>query len=147
MAIPTILSGAAGRALRAFEPIATSEAVDMPHFAGWAAKQTINSAKPDLVKALGAARQPAFSAEMHAAITNLRNEVRVGASIRQIDGAMTELRDAARATALRRGAVALAVTGTVVGAGYLAANAAGGGSDPVPSAPGRPGDEPTHVSV
>ncbi len=97
MAIPMILSGAAGRALRTLEPVAAmgghvdnvfagrvaTNGTDLGSFLASsddvltrsAARSIINDAGSDIARALGGTRKPAFSAELHAATQNLRGSV------------------------------------------------------------------------
>ncbi len=96
MAIPTILAGAAGRALRTLAPIAeygvqggrvashqsrmvaSNAATQLADATTWMsahARDVINSAKGDVASALGTTRQPAFSSELHAASMNLRSSL------------------------------------------------------------------------
>ena len=93
MTLPTILTGAAGRALHTLQPVsATANLVDNvlagpgklgagelgTAFKGVGSlfgkdglRETINRAGVDVTKSLGASRGPAFSAELHAATQNM----------------------------------------------------------------------------
>jgi hypothetical protein len=131
MAIPTILSGAAGSALKTLKPL-QAMADDV---AG--SRALINSAKPDITKALGATRQPAFSAELHASSRNFASGV---AGPEGIHAAMAELSTAASATAVKRVTIgSLAIGGAL--AGLLALRSAANGSDGQIMAPGPIGGD------
>ncbi len=127
MSIPTILSGAAGRALNTLRPL-EGMAADVA-----ASRTLINSAKDDLAKALGGTRQPAFSAELHATSRNFASGLAGPEGIR---GALDELSSAARTTAVRRGVVigSLAAGGAL--AGVLALRGGAGSGDGQIMAPG-----------
>jgi hypothetical protein len=93
MAIPTILSGAAGRALQTLAPVtsmATHAEATMasgitattfrdlsgfPSISAAASKDLINAARADVGHALGADRVGAFQAELHAGVHNLDGNI------------------------------------------------------------------------
>lgn len=129
MTISTMLTGAAGRALRTLQPLETVAAGDRT-----AAKVLINSARDDIGKALGAGRRSSFSAELHAAAGNLHGGVGNGAT--DIAAGLGELAAAGRRTAATRVTIgAVGVGAGIAGVASLAIR----NSEPVIMAPGAPG--------
>lgn len=189
MAIPSILTGAAGRALRTLEPVAgmgshadgvlsgriatngtdvasalvTADQVLTPG----AARSTINAAGADIAAALGSARKPAFSAELHAATRNLHGGIQglgrassideltrltrsTHGAANEIGAAMDELRVAASVTARNRVVLgSLGLGGGLAGLASLANGRSGDVQDlaPGPYRPPATPDAPSGISL
>jgi hypothetical protein len=140
MAIPTILSGAAGRALRTLTPLSTTNTQ------GLDALVLVNRALPDMVSALGDDAGKALGKRLFDASRS--GSTRTATSREQVRIGLDELQSAASSTATKRVVIgSLAVGGAL--AGLLALRGAGSGGDSQPMAPGPIGEDraPTGISV
>jgi hypothetical protein len=121
MSIATLLAGAAGRARTTINPMALIARVDAGE-----TRTIINSARGDVLKALGTSRGPAFMSEMHAASLNMRSGAASTKGVTDMLAGFRELETAARHTSTRRivGAAGI-LGGTITGATLLAAGRRG----------------------
>lgn len=132
MAIPTILSGAAGRALKALTPLSTTNT------RGIEALAVVTRATGDITKAIGDDAGKALAKRVFDASRS--GSTRSAASRDTIRAALDTLEGAAKSTAQKRVLVgSLAVGGAL--AGLLALRGLGSGSHSTPMAPGPIGGD------
>lgn len=130
MALPTILSGAAGRALKSLQPLTTPTK-------GLDALVVVHRAMPDMASALGDDAAKVLGKKLFDASRG--GSTRTAASREQIRLGLDELQSAASSTATKRIVIgSLAVGGAL--AGLLALRGLGSGSDSIPMAPGPIGE-------
>ena len=132
MAIPTILSGAAGRALKALTPLTTPTK-------GLEALRVVHRAMPEMTRALGDDAAKVLGKKLFDASRS--GSTRSAASREQVRIGLDMLEAAARSTAQKRIAIGtLAVGGAL--AGLLALRGVGAGGDHgTPMAPGPLGGD------
>ena len=131
MAIPTILSGAAGRALKALTPL--TKPTD-----GVNAFVLVGRAMPDVKVALGDDAAKALHKVLYRATRS--GSTRTAASREQVRIGLDTLEAAAKSTAQKRVVIGTLGLGGAL-AGLLALRGGAGGSDSIPMAPGPIGGD------